>query len=82
MTEKLYDNWLKFASDDLRSAEILLQANIFNMVCFHSQQCVEKALKAALTALRQSIPRTHNLIRLRQITEEALGYPVNIDGKP
>ena len=71
MTEKLYENWLKFAFDDLRSAEILLAAEIFNMVCFHSQQCAEKALKAVLTALRLPMPPSHNLIRLRKMAEEA-----------
>jgi HEPN domain-containing protein len=79
MTEKLYENWLKFAFDDLRSAEILLAAGIFTMVCFHAQQCVEKTLKALLAALRQPLPRSHNLIRLRQIAEDALGYSVDID---
>jgi HEPN domain-containing protein len=48
MTEKLYENWLQFAFDYPRSAEILLAAGIFTMVCFHAQQCVEKALKAVL----------------------------------
>jgi HEPN domain-containing protein len=81
MTEKLYENWLRFAFDDLRSAEILLAAGIFNMVCFHAQQCVEKALKALLAALRQPLLRSHNLIRLRQMAEEALGYSVDIDAE-
>lgn len=81
MTEKLYENWLQFAFDDLRSAEILLAAGIFTMACFHNQQCVEKALKAVLTALRQPIPRTHNLIRLRQMAEDSLGYGIDIDGE-
>ncbi|NIR70935.1 HEPN domain-containing protein [candidate division KSB1 bacterium] len=35
------EKWLKFAEDDLRSAEVLLQEDIFNMVCFHCQQAVE-----------------------------------------
>ena len=81
MTEKLHENWLKFAFDDLCSAEILLAAGIFNMVCFHAQQCVEKTIKALLAALRQPLPRSHNLIRLRQMAEEALGYSVDIDSE-
>jgi HEPN domain-containing protein len=79
MTEKLYENWLNFAFDDLRSAEILMAAGIYNMVCFHAQQSAEKALKAVLAVLRQPIPRTHNLIRLRQMAEGALGFGVDID---
>lgn len=81
MTEKLYENWLKFAFDDLHSAELLWAAGIFNMVCFHAQQCAEKALKAVLSALRQPIPRSHNLNRLRQIVEEALGYALDLDAE-
>jgi HEPN domain-containing protein len=82
MTEKLHENWLQFAFDDLRSAEILLAAGIFTMVCFHAQQCAEKALKAVLAAHRQPIPRSHNLIRLRQMAEEALGFGIDIDAEP
>jgi len=37
------EQWLKFVNDDLRSAEILLREAIFKMVCFHSQQAVEKS---------------------------------------
>lgn len=79
MTAKLHENWLKFAFDDLRSAEILLAAGIYTMVCFHAQQCVEKTLKAFLTALRQPLPRSHNLVRLRQLVEEASEDSVDID---
>jgi HEPN domain-containing protein len=34
-------------------------------VCFHSQQCAEKYLKALLNELALAIPRTHNLDDLR-----------------
>lgn len=81
MIAKLHENWLQFAFDDLCSAEILLTANILNMVCFHAQQCAEKALKAVLAARRQPIPRSHNLIRLRQRAEEALGFGIDIDAE-
>lgn len=56
--------WLKFAKDDLRSAEILLTAEIFNMVCFHCQQAVEKSLKAFLRRHEGTIPYIHMLEEL------------------
>lgn len=30
-------------------------------MCFHAQQCVEKALKALLLAYTINVPRTHNI---------------------
>ena len=58
------EQWLKFVNDDLRSAEILLREGIFNMVCFHSQQAVEKSLKAFLRQHHKSIPFIHILEEL------------------
>ncbi len=40
----------------------------FDAVCFHSQQCAEKYLKALLQERAAAIPRTHNL--------EALAKPM------
>ena len=54
--------WLAFARSDLilarREAEpgVLLES-----LCFHAQQSAEKSLKAVLTHLGISFPRTHNL---------------------
>lgn len=56
--------WLKFVTDDLRSAEILLREGIYNMVCFHSQQAAEKSLKAFLRHHNKSIPFIHFLEEL------------------
>ncbi len=70
--------WLDYAADDLKSAEVLLKEGITSMVCFHSQQAVEKLLKAYLAANSKQIPRTHNLIRLRAICEELAGKQFEI----
>ena len=69
MNVKLPELWLKYASDDLKSAEVLLNAEIHNMVCFHSQQAVEKLFKAFIAAHDREIPRIHNLICLHKICE-------------
>ena len=39
------DRWLIFAEEDLRIAELALPHGIYNQVCFHAQQCAEKAIK-------------------------------------
>ncbi len=57
-------DWLKFAWDDLRSAEILIEENIFNMVCFHAQQGAEKSLKAFLRQHENKVPFIHILEEL------------------
>jgi HEPN domain-containing protein len=56
--------WLKFAEDDIRSAEVLLPEGIFNIVCFHCQQAVEKSLKAFLRQYQDSVPYIHILEEL------------------
>lgn len=58
------DRWMAFASEDLQMAQFALSARIFNQVCFHSQQCVEKVLKASLASLGRPIPRTHSITDL------------------
>ena len=78
MTKKIFEVWLDYAADDLKSAEVLLQARIYSMVCFHAQQAVEKTLKAILAAAEQPIPRLHNLVRLRRLVEDALGHSLSI----
>jgi HEPN domain-containing protein len=53
--------WLYFAREDLRVAELAFSAQIYSQACFHAQQCVEKALKAWLRHRGISPPRTHQL---------------------
>jgi len=61
--------WLRFAEYDLKSAEVLLKEKIWNEVCFHSQQCAEKTIKAFLVSQGQLVPKTHRLVDL---LEEAI----------
>ena len=79
MTGKIFELWLKYADEDLRSARVLLEAELYSMVCFHSQQAVEKLLKALLALLGQPIPRIHSLLRLRKLSEESLGNALRLD---
>jgi HEPN domain-containing protein len=58
----LDDRWLLFAQQDLCMAELALNEGIWPQVCFHSQQCVEKLMKAKLPV--GTAPRTHKLTDL------------------
>lgn len=56
--------WLAFAREDLRMAELAMGEALWNQVCFHAQQCVEKILKAWLADQEDVTPRTHKLVDL------------------
>jgi len=59
--------WLQKAEGDFITAGRELRARKFpnyDAVCFHSQQSVEKFLKAFLQENKQTIPRTHILADL------------------
>ncbi|MCD6472604.1 HEPN domain-containing protein [Candidatus Aerophobetes bacterium] len=58
------NKWIKFSEEDLRMAELALKEKIYNQVCFHSQQCIEKALKGFINSKEQVCPKTHKLADL------------------
>jgi HEPN domain-containing protein len=56
--------WIAFANEDLRVAELIIEDEIFNQVCFHAQQSIEKTLKAAILAQGKTPRRTHIIVDL------------------
>ncbi len=56
--------WIAFANEDLRVAELAIEDEINNQVCFHAQQCIEKMLKAAILAQGRMPRRTHIIVDL------------------
>ena len=66
--------WTEKGRADLRSARWELerpdQPNL-DAAGFHAQQAVEKLLKAALVALGQTPPRTHDLVHLADLLTRA-----------
>lgn len=58
---KLIRRWLNFAKEDLRAAEVSINENLHNIVCFHSQQAAEKSIKALYLYYFDTIPKTHDL---------------------
>lgn len=59
------EEWLTAARDDLETvAEIVDNSRLTHVVAFHTQQCIEKGLKAVLEEYEQDVPNIHNLITL------------------
>ena len=58
--------WIEKAEKDYAAAQWLRQAPMpaHDAVCFHSQQCIEKYLKAWLQEANTYIPRAHGLEEL------------------
>ena len=58
--------WLAKAANDLVTAETMISTvpPVVDTACFHAQQCVEKCLKAFLTAVDRHVEKTHSLPRL------------------
>lgn len=58
---------LRKARSDRVAMEAALAAQSLDAACFHSQQMVEKCLKAFLAYRQVSFPYTHNLTKLVEI---------------
>ena len=58
--------WIQKAEGDYRTAKWGQQAPdpVYDAICFHAQQCIEKYLKAWLQEANVPVPRTHNLEEL------------------
>ena len=61
--------WIDYSESDLRAAHTLLQSKEFFplQICFFSQQCAEKAIKAILVFEEVNFPKIHDLDRLRDL---------------
>jgi HEPN domain-containing protein len=53
------NKWFEFAKEDLIVAQASLEKRVYNQVCFHSHQGVEKMLKGYLAEKDKDIPKTH-----------------------
>jgi len=62
--KKETQEWFKIAREDLQAAEHLFDKDLYRMVCYHSQQAVEKVCKAILVEKGIEVPRTHNIFDL------------------
>lgn len=75
---KATKTWLVHARDECETADILFGHEKYQAACYHSQQCVEKALKALILEKGASVPRTHDLVDLRA-RGLALGWKIALE---
>ena len=80
------ERWMIKADRDLLTARTMIQLDDapLDIVCFHSQQCAEKSLKAFLVLADHDFPKTHDLPKLLKMCighdeefsalEEAAGF--------
>jgi len=59
--------WLDYAAENLESARIVLDSDLFNSCLQNIQQCVEKLMKAVLVELSAKLIKTHSIARLAQV---------------
>lgn len=59
--------WLFFAKQDLRVAVVILPEKLYEQVCFHCQQCVEKCLKSVLVEAGTVPPKVHAIADLLRL---------------
>ena len=67
--KKLTEAWFRQAQDDYLMAQKAIEIELYRQVCFHSQQCAEKALKAMMLEEGKRIKRVHDLLELSKDVE-------------
>jgi len=70
--EETVKNWIFLADGDLKTAqdELNILEPFTNTICFHSQQCVEKYLKAYLSFIEKPFGKTHDIAELIELCKE------------
>ena len=73
------ENWLRRARSDLGLARITLPRDVvYNDLCFHAQQAVEKSIKAVLIAYGIEFPRVHDIAYLAGLLPSGIALPTEI----
>lgn len=78
MTAKYALEWIRKAENDRIAAERALKdskkrCGQAEIACFHTEQCVQKYLKAFLAKKKCFVPKTHDLIKLKKQCDKATG---------
>ena len=79
--KELARRWLTFADKDRQTCEQIKDSQGLRAIAaFHTQQMIEKSLKAILVCQGQNPPRIHDLVRLAALVSAATGeLVVNAD---
>jgi HEPN domain-containing protein len=77
--KKISEEWLKAAADDLSViAKIISEGHLTHMVAFHSQQAIEKSLKAVMEEYEIEQLKIHNLERLFELVRDQINPGIDI----
>lgn len=63
--------WMKYADENLATANLALESNLYNPCLQNVQQTVEKAMKALFLEFSLSLRKTHNIMELNRLLKEA-----------
>jgi HEPN domain-containing protein len=70
MDKNVAMDWLTIASHDLKSAQILFEADHYtDSIGTDLQQAIEKILKSILAFNKQKVPKTHDLYQLYDLLD-------------
>jgi len=71
LNNKVVKEWISKAEGDYEAARWLIRKrgrSLFDIICFHCQQCSEKYLKAYLTMKQRRFPKTNDLVELLNLS--------------
>jgi HEPN domain-containing protein len=72
--------WLRYAASDLELAKMAGVSNVMiESLCYHAQQCAEKAMKAVLVSYHVPVQKTHNIGLLLDLLSGHVAVPKEIE---
>ena len=70
MNRNLAIEWISAAYDDIIVMDSIVSNEIVtHMTAFHSQQCIEKSLKAILEFHEKDVPKKHDILLLKDLVQ-------------
>ena len=77
---KATGSWIKEAKDEFDSAVILYDHEKYRGACYHSQQAVEKGLKALILEKGKKPERTHDIVELlNEVKDQGWDIELTVD---
>ncbi len=78
--KKPTEGWLQDAGEECEAAGILLDHGKYRSACYHSQQCVEKGLKAMIIEGGKRPERIHDIIGLLNAARD-MGFEIDLSSE-
>jgi HEPN domain-containing protein len=75
MNIKMAKEWLKASRDDIKVIRNIIDlSDLTHIVAFHSQQSIEKSLKALLEYQNKPVPKIHKITKLITNFDDSILY--------